>query len=349
MTDTIRKAVSATVPMSMLLRYGARFEMEDGSGGGSPGVIDEPDEEEGSEALDDEGAEDAFLKNLLGEGEEGEEPAADETHEEGDEEPAEPPKPQTKSTTPAVDDAEVEVKVGEETHKVKVGELKRLFGQEAALTRRSQEVAQARDAAIAEAEKARAVLTKALERANERFKPYSELNFLVLSKRMDEESLTQLMKDAREAQAEVQFLQGEMSRTVEAGQGLRAQADRETALAAVETLKADFPKTFGEEWSDALYADLLSFADKHGLKNARGVVDPAAIKLMRMAQLYEKGKTAAKEKVSKVATQPKKPLRSGGSPDTSRDSSGRFDGAMARLKRSGSAEDAEAAFLARMR
>ena len=65
-----------------------------------------------------------------------------------------------------------------ETHRASVAELKRLYGQEASLTRKSQAVSQQRKQAEDALQRSDALLQAMLGRAEERFKPYSEVDML---------------------------------------------------------------------------------------------------------------------------------------------------------------------------
>lgn len=323
--------------MSDLMRFGVCFAPETGDGAPDP----EPDEEESFEdaALDDQGAEDAFLTNLKDASEAPEAPVA-------------PPTAETPEAPPpasAADEALVEVKVGDDVHKVAVKDLKRLFGQEAALTKRSQEVALARDDYHAKALAATAGLKTALGRAEERFKPYAELDFLVLAKRLDEPTLVQLRADAKAAYDEVAFLREESSGAAKRAEAITASVSQEAVQSAVTTLTTDFPKDFGEPWSEAVYGEIMTYAEAQGIPNARKIVDAGAMKVIRKAMLYERGQTLAAEKVRKVQASVTRPLRSGaaGSGAGSKDSS--LDSAMSRLRTSGSADAAEDAFLASLR
>lgn len=288
----------------------------------------------------DEQAEDAFLKTLLPD--EGDE-ATDETSapkSAAEDEPATEP-------VFAADDHVVTVKVGEEEHKVAVKDLKRLFGQEASLTQKSQEASALRDTARARVDAAQATIDKALALAEKRFEPYTKLDFLVLSKELDGESLRQLREDARAAYEDLEALKAESTATRQAAQQIDAEAVRQEAAKAVETLRAEFPKVFQTEWSEDVYNETWRWAAEQGLAEAGQITNPTAIILMRKAMLYDRGLKMAKEKVQKVAEQPRKPLRNNSAPAPSR-GRGRED-ALARLRRSGSDDDAQDAFLASFR
>lgn len=359
--NTTPSGVFACGPlMSDLARFGVVFAPETGDGSG--GFEEAPQRDEQDDGpLDERGAEDAFLKTLTGADEAtdgqvegGKEPdaktGASDPSQEGQQEPADQPAETAKNDakTPAGDDAIVEVKVGDETHKVPVKDLKRLFGQEAALTRRSQEVAAERAAVVQDAERARAVVSKALERAEARAKPYAEMDFWKLSRELDPGTFEQLRKDAREALDEVKFLREEDAAAAETITRHQKASVAAAAQACVQALSDPKSPHHVADWSPKLYGELVDFARAQGFAAAGNITDPAAIKLLRMAMLYERGRTLVREKVTKVAEQPRKPLRpgtSGGPTPQQRDA----NTAVARLRQSGRAEDAEAAFLSRLR
>lgn len=341
-----------TLSMSTLLHYGAVFAPEGGTSGAEP----EEERDDEPEYLDEDAGDAAFLKNLGDD----DESTSDQTEGEGEGEETDPQEPdqeqpegeqEADEETPpseASDDATVSIKVGEETHKVAVKDLKRLFGQEAALTQRSQEVARERDAIRQSAELNSQVLAKALERAEARFKPYAELDLLVLSKEMDAETLTQLRKDGQEAFEEVRFFREEMQNAQTRAREAAQKQHQESAAEAIRQLTDKDHPNHIEGWSPEMYQELRTFAKAEGLSEFDRMTDPVAMRLIRMAMLYKNGKKVAELKVKAAVKQPTKPLKPGAaSPKTSgeRDS----EGAMKRLMRSGSAQDAEAAFMARLR
>lgn len=74
------------------------------------------------------------------------------------------------------DDTYTKIKVGDEEHEVSVKELKRLWGQEKALTQKSQEVAKQTKKAEEDTARALAALDVMVKRAQEASKPYREMN-----------------------------------------------------------------------------------------------------------------------------------------------------------------------------
>jgi hypothetical protein len=100
-----------------------------------------------------------------------------------------------------------------------------------------------------------------------------------------------------------------------------------------------------EGWGQPLYNEVVNHAIAAGMNaaQARGVIDPGAIKLMPMAMLYAKGSKAAAEKVVKAKTSTAKVLRP--SPNgPSKPGAEKREQALSRLKRTGNEDDAAAAF-----
>ena len=208
------------------------------------------------------------------------------------------------------DEAEVEVLVDGDARKVPVSELKRLYGQEAALTRKSQETAKQRKDAEAAMEKSHVVFQKMLEKAQERYKPYAEVDMLVASRSMATEDFAQLRKEAQEAHDNLRFLSEEADAFYGSIKEQQSAAQQEAAKQCVKTLQENIP-----EWSNQLYNDIRGYAISQGLpeEQVNTYVDPTVITLINKARLYDQGKQVATTK--KKASTTKKVLRSKRSPD----------------------------------
>ena len=208
------------------------------------------------------------------------------------------------------DEAEVEVMVDGDARKVSVSELKRLYGQEAALTRKSQETAKQRKDAEAAMEKSHVVFQKMLQKAQERYKPYAEVDMLVASRSMATEDFAQLRKEAQEAHDNLRFLSEEADAFYGSVKEQQAAAQQEAAKQCVKTLQENIP-----DWSNQLYNDIRGYAISQGLpeEQVNTYVDPTVITLINKARLYDQGKQVATTK--KKAATTKKVLRSKRSPD----------------------------------
>ena len=96
------------------------------------------------------------------------------------------------------DETLIDILVDGETKLESIKDLKRLYGQEASLTRKSQEVAAQRKAAEDNIGKTDAILQRMVQKAEERYKPYSEVDMILASKNLDDADFAQLRKEAQE-------------------------------------------------------------------------------------------------------------------------------------------------------
>lgn len=207
------------------------------------------------------------------------------------------------------DEAEVEILVDGETHRASVKDLKRLYGQEASLTRKSQQVASQRKEAEDALQKGDVLLKAMLQRAEERYKPYSDVDMLLASKTMDAEDFAALRKEAQAASEDVKFLREEADAFYGEIQQQQAKAQKEAAAEAVKVLQESIP-----DWSNQTYNSIRQYAIAQGLPEdqVNNYVDPAVIQILNKARLFDQGKRVATVK-KKAATQ-KKVLRSKKSP-----------------------------------
>lgn len=269
----------------------------------------------------------------------------DETDEETDEETEEPDENESdeKPKKALEDDAVVKVKVGEEELDVAVKDLKRLYGQEAALTKKSQAVAAKTKEVEETGAKYVASLAGLLDRARQRAEPFTKVDFLVATKELSTDELTALRSEAQRHFDDVRFLEQEIDRFMGEVQQQRQSSLMEQAKECVATLKRDIP-----EWNEALYDNLRSFAVSQGMDKdvVNNLVDPTAFKVLHQAYLYNKGQKAVT--VKKVKT-PKKIIKSTTAPSVTKEVVGKKDvnKALERVRRTGSVDDAAAAFMAK--
>lgn len=335
------------------------------------------------DALDFDGAADAFLSNLMGaekppkkdeegeqdpekkpedapdpdDGEEGsdqehedqEDPDENEGSDGSDEEEVEDePNDEegSKGDKVAPDDLEVEVTVGDERHKVSVKELKRLYGQEASLTKKSQEVAEIRKKVETDGAKHAAALDRLMTAAKARWEPYSQIDMLVASREMDPEAFKQLRKDAQEAYQDFQFLTQEVESFVRETEAQRVAQLQEQAKEAIKVLSD--PEKGIPGWSTQLYDDIRGFAIGKGLdaRMVNSIVDPTVIKLLHAAMQYERNKKAVEEKVHRKVVAPKKVLKTTTPVNRQEAKNPAKTQAKAQLRKTGKIEDAANAFMA---
>lgn len=292
-------------------------------------------EEEGSE---EEGTEEAVEED------ESEDDHQEETEEEADdsEESEEEPEEEEKKPSKVLkDDTIVKVTVDGEELDVPVKDLKRLYGQEKALTRKSQEVAEKRKAADATAERLNASYKKLYDKAAERFKPYAEIDMLVASTQLDKEQFAALRKEAQAAYEDFRFVSEEADNFLKQQREEFTKNQQAAAQEAIKVLKADIPN-----WSQSLYDQIREFAIGKGMapEVVNNLVDPMAIKILNQARLYEASKKITTKKKLIV---PKKVIKSNVS-TTIKDTKGASASKQAaKFAQSGSVDDATDLFLAR--
>lgn len=308
------------------------------TGEDAPKVPSKEEPEEDNEELDTDEESESDEDAAEPSEDEEEETDEDQDEEESDEDEGEP-----KPKKVLDDNTVVKVKVGEEELEVKVNDLKRLYGQEAALTKKSQAVSQK----LKEAEDTGAAyvasLANLMQRAKQRAEPYAQVDWLVASKTLNEDELVALRTEAQKAYDDVNFFQQELDTFLQGVEQQRQQQTIAQAREAVEVLKRDIPN-----WSTQVYDEIRSFAIDNGMapQVVNNLVDPSAIKMLHMAMLYNKGAKAVTKKTNKT---PKKLVKSTVSAETTQRSlrNGKDADAIGKLRRTGSIDDGANAFLAR--
>ena len=265
----------------------------------------------------------------------------DEGGEEGDEE--EEGSNDTKVEAP--DDALVTIKVGDETQTVAVKDLKRLFGQEAALTRKSQEVAQARQKVEAEADMFVTASEKLLERAQKDFEPYKGIDWLVASKQLTSTEFAALRQEAMAKFENVKFLEEEVGSVYEQVRVSRQAEQVEAAKKCIEVLSETVPN-----WSKERYDSLRDFATTRGMSTEafNSILDPVAIAIINDAMTLQEARQRAASKKKAVA--PTKVMKRAKGRQTANGQDTQHavvKEAQRRLRETGSDEAAENAFMAR--
>jgi hypothetical protein len=308
---------------------------------------EEPDEEEEepSETDDTEEPEDDSDESP----EDEEEPEDTEGEEDDTEEPedTEEATEKPKKVVEASEDAVVKIKIDGQEVTATVKDLKRLYGQEASLTRKSQEAAELKKRAEDVATRHVTGLEALLARAKEQAAPYANINFLALTKdpNVSSEELSALSDAANRAFDNVRYLETELDGVIKAAQEQRQQQMMVAAREAIKTLTD--PKNGIPGWNEQMYNDIRSFAVSSGMdaQVVNEMVDPVAFKILHMAMQYQKGKTAV-TKTKKIDKTPKRIIK--GTPDEVVKSakSDPKRAMMKKLQQSGSVDDAADAFLA---
>ena len=210
----------------------------------------------------------------------------DEDEDEDDEEPL-----------AASDDQIVDINVNGESKQVSVKDLKRLYGQEASLTKKSQDLANQRKQSDESLAQTQLSYQKLLERAEARFKPYADIDMLVASRQMDPDTFAQLRQDAKQAEEDLTFLKEESNTLVSQQQQQFAEQSKEAAANCVQVLQEQLP-----DWGNELYSDIRNYAVKSGLPQEQvdQYTDPQVIMLINKARLYDQSKQSAKSKKAKA-------------------------------------------------
>jgi len=256
--------------------------------------------DEGEEATDDPRNEDED-ETLEDTSDEDQDDETEQTDEEDDEDPDDE-EPETDEADEEVelsidDDTQVEIIVDGETQRVSIAALKRLHGQEASLTRKSQDLAAQRKEADAAFQKANISYQTLLERAEARAKPYSEVDMLVASRQMDADDFAKLRSESKDAEADLKFLREEADAFYRSAQDQQKVLHQQAASECVKVLQAQMP-----DWSNDVYNDIRSYAVSQGLPSEQvdQYVDPQVIMLLNKARLYDQTKATAETKKQKA-------------------------------------------------
>jgi hypothetical protein len=294
-------------------------------------VLTEESEEQDEPAEETEESEDPEETEEDEETEDDEEESEEE--EDGEDDESEPEKV-------LEDEAVVEVKVDDQTLKVSVKDLKRLYGQEAALTKKSQQVAQKRKEIEAQSTKLNATLERMYKKAQEKWEPYSKVDMLIAAKTLDAEEFTALRNAANAAYEEFQFVTQEVDGYIKEAQQEQQSKLQEAAKEAVKVLKEQIPG-----WNQEVYGKILSYGMSQGLDQemVNNLVDPVALMLIHKARLYDEGLKVVTKKKVKTA---KKIMKPAANPSEKFDSEKKTR-AEQRFKHSGQVDDAAELFLSR--
>lgn len=253
-----------------------------------------------------------------------------------------------KKTVIDSEDAVVKIKVDGEVVEASIKDLKRLYGQEASLTRKSQEAAAIKQRAEETGARYVAGLEAMLNRAKDQAAPYANINFLALTKdpNVSPEELAALSDAANKAFANVRYLETELDGVLTSVQQQRQSTMLQQARETIKILSD--PKSGIPGWSEKMYNDIRGFAVSVGMPEqvVNEMVDPVAFKILHMAMQYEKGKTAV-NKTKKIDKSPKRIIK--GTPEeiVKQSKAAPKKAVMKRLEASGSIDDATDAFMSR--
>ena len=226
------------------------------------------------------------------------------------------------------DESLVEISVDGETKQASLKDLKRLYGQEASLTKKSQETSARRKEADEALERTSLHYNKMLERAEKQWDPYSKVDMLLAAKQMSDDDFAQLRNEARVAEDNLKFLKEESNSFYDSYKQDQAKQQQMQAQECIKVLSTDV-----SDWSNELYNSIRTYAVSQGFQQDQvdQYVDPSVIKILNKARLYDQSKKTAATK--KVAKPPVKVLRSKKAPSSSQDAKqAKTEAAMKRMR-----------------
>lgn len=244
----------------------------------------------------------------------------------------------------ADDEHEVVVSVDGQEHRVQVKDLKRLFGQEASLTRKSQEVATLRSQVTEQSEYHLTALKSMIGRAEERYKPYAEVDWALAAAKLPADEYQSLKVAAETLKADIDYYKEELGKEVDNARTQQVESLQQAAQQCNAALVTPESPHHIEGWNETVYNEIRTYAVEMGVpqETIDRTVDPAAIKLVHKAMLYDK---AQKTAVKKLANAPRNVNKT--PTNDSNASQGGERKAMERLRKSGDEDDAMAVLMAR--
>ena len=260
---------------------------------------EDEDKEDTSEDLEEEEEEEE--DDDPGEDEDDDDDDDDDSDDTDDDDPGEDEAEDEEEPVVAEDDYVVTITVDGQETKMKVGDLRRLAGQEKALTQRSQNLAEQRRLVETQGMLMAKMLEDRYNAAHAEAQKYAKVDLWDAHNRLDEDDFKAL-KDAKEAaESNLQAIEQEGRAFIQTAQNTRSEMLRAQAQEALRTLQRDIP-----EWNDTLYADLRNYAVKMGMDTTivNELVDPAAFKIIYRAMQADRTAEKAKTVKKRVAKTP---------------------------------------------
>ncbi len=241
----------------------------------------------------------------------------------------------------AADDDTATITVDGEELQVSVKDLKRLYGQEAALTKKSQQVAEKRKEVDTANQRAAAQLDRLHKKASDRWEPYSKIDMLVASTQLPAEQFAALRAEAQAAYDDFRFITQEVDGFVQESNSQREKHIKETAQQSVKYLAEKIPG-----WNQEVYDNVRAYAESVGMpaQIVNGIVDPYALEMIHKAMQFDKAKAVVTTRVNKTPTKVLTTSKVANPKDTKVDATAK---AKQRLRTSGTTDDAAEMFLAR--
>jgi hypothetical protein len=244
-------------------------------------------------------------------GDESDDGAGDTDEDSGDDSEGEP------EEADADPEAVVKYTVNGEEKKLKVKDLARLAGQEAALTQRGQALAEQRKAVEQQGLAAMEVMKRQYEKAQEKLARFKDFDPVIFAKDASEEDYRAVVKAKADAEAEVKFLENEATEFLTTVRENREKLVREAGKEALKAITDPTNRFYIPDWNEQLYNNIRTFAVSEGLNQdeVNQIVDPAVMRLLNIAMnavKSEKTKAETKAKVKeKIAKAPTKALSKG--------------------------------------
>jgi hypothetical protein len=241
----------------------------------------------------------------------------------------------------AEDDAEVSVTVEGTEHRVSVKDLKRLFGQEAALTQKSQAIAAQRRALDDQGLYLAKILDTRHKEAQAKVAKYKDVDLFRASRELDADDFDALRAAKEGAESELKAIEREGQEFVQRAQQVRTAHLREQAKESLKVITKAIP-----DWNDDVYSKVSAYAVSQGMDadTVGQIVDASAIIMMHKAWQFDQAQSKKETVQKKISKTPKKVLKSSGDPAdraTSKIKALRRDAA-----NSGDVDDVAALFLA---
>lgn len=242
------------------------------------------------------------------------------------------------------DESLVKLTVDGQELEVSVKDLKRLYGQEASLTRKSMELATRRK----EAEEIGTFHAEGLQRlvqmAEEEYAPYANIDFNIAAKDLTTDEYKALREEAMSKYQKYQFLTQELTQHTTKMQAHNANLMKEQAAATIQELSN--PENGIKGWGPKLYEEIGAYAVSKGMRPEvfQNILDAPSLRILHDAYRLDKARSVA---TKKKAAAPQSVLKSTATPDSTRFDTDKAKSAMSKLAKTGSRDDAVSAILAK--
>ena len=242
------------------------------------------------------------------------------------------------------DESVVKVSVDGQEMEVSVKDLKRLAGQEAALTRKSMELANRRKEAEEIGTYHAQGLHRLVQMAEEEYAPYADIDFNIAAKELTTEEYSALREEAMSKYQKYQFLTQELSQHQYQQSQHTAALMHQQAYATIQELSD--PEVGIKGWGPELYEEIGTYAISKGMRPEvfTNILDAPSLRILHDAYRLDRARNVA---TKKKAANPQSVLKSSAAPDASRFTGDKSKAALSKLRSSGSRDDAVTALLSR--